>query len=104
MLIFNPILLLSGNIWDHLASANVVRYEAGHRRRHLQDYSHLEESAGKGGVSKDKDKDKGKEVSKSQLGRRPDTTQCQLTNFFGTCPGWLALKIYFVNICDSIML
>jgi len=55
-------------------------------------------------VSKDKDKDKGKEVSKSQLGRRPDTTQCQLTNFFGTCPGWLALKIYFVNICDSIML
>jgi len=51
-------------------------------------------------VSKDKDK----EVSKSQLGRRPDTTQCQLTNVFGTCPGWLALKKYFVNIFDTIML
>ena len=100
MLISNPTLFLSGNIWDHLASANVVRHEAGHRRRHLQDYSHLEKSAGEGGVSKDKDK----EVSKSQLGRRPDTTQCQLTNVFGTCPGWLALKKYFVNIFDTIML
>ena len=66
MLISNPILLFSGNIWDHLASANVVRHKAGHRRRHLQDYSHLEKSAGEGGVSKDKDqdnnKDKGKEI------------------------------------------
>ena len=72
MLISNPTLLFSGNIWDHLASANVVRHEAGHRRRHLQDYSHLEKSAGKGGVSKDKDKennkgkDKGKENIKEQ--------------------------------------
>ena len=66
MLISNPTLLFSGNIWDHLASANVVRHEAGHRRRHLQDYSHLEKSAGEGGVSKDKDKDKGKEDIKEQ--------------------------------------
>ena len=74
MLISNPTLLLSGNIWDHLASANVVRHKAGHRRRHLQDYSHLEKSAGEGGVSKDKDKgkennkdkDKGKENNKEQ--------------------------------------
>ena len=66
MLISNPTLLFSGNIWDHLASANVVRHKASHRRRHLQDYSHLEKSAGEGGVSKDKDqdnnKDKGKEI------------------------------------------
>ena len=72
MLISNPTLLFSGNIWDHLASADVVRHEAGHRRRHLQDYSHLEKSAGEGGVSKDKDKennkgkDKGKENIKEQ--------------------------------------
>ena len=66
MLISNPTLLLSGNIWDHLASADFVRHEAGHRRRHLQDYSHLEKSAGEGGVSKDKDKDKGKEDIKEQ--------------------------------------
>ena len=68
MLISNPTLLFSGNIWDHLASTNVVRHEAGHRRRHFQDYSHLEKSAGEGGVSKDKDKEnnKGKENIKEQ--------------------------------------
>ena len=66
MLLSNPTLFLSGNIWDHLASADFVRHEAGHRRRHLQDYSNLEKSAGEGGVSKDKDKGKGKENNKDQ--------------------------------------